>query len=254
MRRTHAMKKLVTLLLTAAMVCTMSMSALAAGSPDTGAAEEEVKKQVEDQIKENINTEVNGDTKVEVDETDKVYVDGQEVEGAKVVVSNIEVSADEVTDQASGAAAKIIADDEDLSNDLSNVQVEVWTVDVKVEGVLDTSKGVTVTFVVPGIGSNKENVVIRHQISATGEWESLYPDSVVDDKVTVTFTSFSPVVIVKVSEKEVPAEQPTQPSQSETTTQPTSPATADMMVGTVVVCAAAAMILAVVADKKARNI
>jgi hypothetical protein len=263
MRRTHAMKKLVTVLLAAAMVCTMGLTALAAGSPDTEAVEEAVKEQVAEQIKDSITADVTTTNTVTADESSKVVVNGEEVKDAKIVIDNINletVSEEEITDKAVEAAAEVIANDENLKNDASNVKVDVWTVDVKVEGLdnVDKSNGVTVSFTVSGIGNSKDKVVIRHYVESTGVWETLYPDSVEGDVVTVTFTSFSPVVIVKVSEKEVEqpgtTETPTETQAPAETTQPTSPATADMPVNVVVLCAVAAFALAIVANKKTRNI
>lgn len=57
------------------------------------------------------------------------------------------------------------------------------------------AKSVDVTFAVDGVKAG-DNIVVLHQ-KADGKWETLPIVKVEDGKVTATFTSFSPVVVVK---------------------------------------------------------
>lgn len=68
-------------------------------------------------------------------------------------------------------------------------------VEVTVPAGTDLSKGVTLTFAVEGVKAG-DNIVILHK-AATG-WETIKADKVEDGKVTATFTSLSPVAIVKL--------------------------------------------------------
>ena len=66
---------------------------------------------------------------------------------------------------------------------------------VDVTADLKGAKSVDVTFSVAGVKAG-ENIVVLHQ-KADGKWETLPIVKVEDGKVTATFTSFSPVVVVK---------------------------------------------------------
>ena len=65
-------------------------------------------------------------------------------------------------------------------------------VDVKVEKAGKT----TITFEVAGVKAG-DKIYLLHQ-KADKTWEVIHPDKVEDGKVTATFTSLSPVAIVKV--------------------------------------------------------
>ena len=56
---------------------------------------------------------------------------------------------------------------------------------------------VSLTFSVDSVKAG-ESIIILHEKSA-GVWERITPDAVADGKVTATFTSFSPIAIVKVA-------------------------------------------------------
>lgn len=69
-------------------------------------------------------------------------------------------------------------------------------VDVKVEGT--GSK--TITFNVEGVtAADAGKIYLLHE-KADGTWEVIHPDKVEDGKVTATFTSLSPVAIVKIAD------------------------------------------------------
>ena len=80
--------------------------------------------------------------------------------------------------------------------------------DLSVGKNVNTSKGIRLTFSVPGVKST-DKVYVLHQLS-TGEWETLKPTSISDGQVTVTLYSFSPVAIVRYpSNVNVPVSDPT---------------------------------------------
>lgn len=66
--------------------------------------------------------------------------------------------------------------------------------DVPAPKGVDVSKGVQITFAVPGVAAGQK-IAVLHQ-KADGTWESLPVNNVAQDSVTATFTSFSPVAIV----------------------------------------------------------
>ena len=72
----------------------------------------------------------------------------------------------------------------------------VSIMDVKVEGEVSAEKPAKLTFDVPGAKAG-ENYIVLHQL-ASGDWETITP-VVANGKITATFTSFSPVAIVKVA-------------------------------------------------------
>jgi hypothetical protein len=61
----------------------------------------------------------------------------------------------------------------------------------------DITQGVTVSLTVPGVLSG-DNIHVLHQ-TGSGSWEELSVTSVGKDSVTVTMTSFSPIVVVRVA-------------------------------------------------------
>lgn len=63
-----------------------------------------------------------------------------------------------------------------------------------------TTGKVTVTFEVEGVtAADAGKIYLLHEKS-NGYWETIHPDKVENGKVTATFTSFSPVAIVKVAD------------------------------------------------------
>lgn len=71
---------------------------------------------------------------------------------------------------------------------------------VEVEVPAGTTGKVTVTFEVPGVtAADAGKLYLLHE-KADGVWEVIHPDKVEAGKVTATFSSFSPVAIVKVAD------------------------------------------------------
>ena len=80
--------------------------------------------------------------------------------------------------------------------------------DLSVGKNVNTSKGIRLTFSVPGVKST-DKVYVLHQLSS-GEWETLKPTSISNGQVMVTLYSFSPVAIVRYpSNVNVPVSDPT---------------------------------------------
>ena len=63
------------------------------------------------------------------------------------------------------------------------------------EGVTMPAEGISITFAVEGVVAG-DNIYILHGLDG-GKWEKIVPTKVEDGKVTATFTSLSPVAIVK---------------------------------------------------------
>lgn len=120
----------------------------------------------------------------------------------------VEVPKDaEKVEEAKAEAKKASADSEVLA-----------VVEIHYEGEVPEG-GVSLTLKFDGIKAG-ENIVLLHWDSVKGVWETITPSSVTDGAVTATFTSFSPVAIVKLPEK---AEEPTTPEEPEQPSQPNQP-------------------------------
>lgn len=249
------MKKFVTLLLAVAMVCAMSLTALASGSPDTSTAEEEVKQQIAEQIAGAVASEVTDAS----GEVEAVVIDGASVEvNGNLTVTEIPAEAagsDEVKEQAAAAAAKIVVDSSTLNNDLSNVEVDVWTLDATATGAvadaIAENKGVQLTLKAPGIKADY-SVKVLHKDDVAG-WEEIPVDAIRDDAVVATFKSLSPIVIVAVYEKAATPAAPVQPAAPTEPSAPTSPETGDVAINVVIMLAVVALGLSAVTGKKVRS-
>ena len=127
--------------------------------------------------------EENGEDEVVVTITGATAVDstGKEV---KVTLSPVK---DEVK-----AEAEAKAEEKSKGSQLLAIK------DVKVEGA---TGDVTITFDVPGIKAADEGKIYLLHEKTTGYWETIHPDKVEDGKITATFSSLSPVAIVKVAEE-----------------------------------------------------
>lgn len=111
----------------------------------------------------------------------KLVVGGVEVEVADF---KVEAVSNEVVAKAQEQAKVMVA---------PNATV-LKAFDVPAPAGIDYSKGVQITFAVPGIMAG-QSIAVLHQ-KADGTWESLPVNHVGQDSVTATFTSFSPVAIV----------------------------------------------------------
>lgn len=169
------MKKVVASMLAMLLVLSMGTTVFAAKSPDSQAALEELAKQWDSNVSE---------------------VSAYNSNNNIVSVTRTKPTTDQVS-KANSAAKQASKDAEVLG-----------MTDLSVGKNVNTSKGIRLTFSVPGVKST-DKVYVLHQLS-TGEWETLKPTSISNGQVTVTLYSFSPVVIVRYpSNANVPVSDPT---------------------------------------------
>lgn len=167
------MKKFLSLVMVFALTMAMSVTAFAAGSPSTEAEASAV-------------TDASGnklDVKVEVNKLDD-----------KVVAEAAQIAKDDASVVNGAVSAGVIG----------NSDYETAGVLASVDVVLDSSvtpsaeNPVNITFNVNTAKSG--DIIVAAHKKADGTWEYL-PTTVKDGQVTVKFTSLSPVVFIKLSEK-----------------------------------------------------
>ena len=169
------MKKVVASMLAMLLVLSMGTTVFAAKSPDSQAALEELAKQWDSNVSD---------------------VSAYNSNNNIVSVTRTKPTTDQVS-KANSAAKQASKDAEVLG-----------MTDLSVGKNVNTSKGIRLTFSVPGVKST-DKVYVLHQLS-TGEWETLKPTSISDGQVTVTLYSFSAVAIVRYpSNVNVPVSDPT---------------------------------------------
>lgn len=195
------MKKFMALLCAGLVACSMSLVAFAAESPSTSTTDNQV---------------VGNSTVEEVRVWDTVLVDGKESTGSLSVAA----ASDAKVAEAKAAAAQV-----------SSKATVLEVVDVNFSGSFSK---ITIPFNVKNVVAG-QNIVVLHQ-KADGTWETITPDKVENGKVTVTFSSLSPVAFVVADGKAV-----------------VSPKTGDAAVPFVAVIAIVAFAGAAVAGKKAFN-
>lgn len=120
--------------------------------------------------------------------------EGVTVEVEQTVTESVKTEA---ATEATKAAAAVSADTK--ATVLAVVEINLTAGDIP-EG------GLTLTIAADGIKAG-ENIVLLHQ-KADGTWETIKPSEVKDGAVVATFTSLSPVAIVKL---EAPATTGTAP-------------------------------------------
>ena len=153
------MKKVVASMLAMLLVLSMGTTVFAAKSPDSQAALEELAKQWDSNVSD---------------------VSAYNSNNNIVSVTRTKPTTDQVS-KANSAAKQASKDAEVLG-----------MTDLSVGKNVNTSKGIRLTFSVPGVKST-DKVYVLHQLS-TGEWETLKPTSISDGQVTVTLYSFSPIL------------------------------------------------------------
>lgn len=195
------MKKFMALLCAGVLACSMSLVAFAAESPSTSTTDNQV---------------VGNSTVEEVRVWDTVLVDGKESTGSLSVAA----ASDAKVAEAKAAAAQV-----------SSKAAVLEVVDVNFSGSFSK---ITIPFNVKNVVAG-QNIVVLHQ-KADGTWETITPDKVENGKVTVTFTSLSPVAFVVADGSAV-----------------VSPKTGDVAVPFVALLAVVAVAGAAVAGKKAFN-
>lgn len=155
------MKKIVALLFAGVLVCSMGINAFA-NSPSTSTTDTSV---------------VGNSTVAEVKVWDKILVDGKESD----VTVSVAAANETVVEEAKAQATAIVG----------KKATVLQVVDVIFPKEF---KSITIPFNIVNVKEG-DNIVALHQ-KADGSWESITPDKVDNGKVTVTFTSLSPVAFV----------------------------------------------------------
>lgn len=147
-------------------------------------------------------TTSNPNVKVEVQqtvtETVKAEAHVQAETAAKALAEKLVAAGNLTETQAAEVKASVLA--------VVEINVDIANEDIPAEGI-------SLTITADGVKAG-DNIVLLHQ-KKDGTWETITPSSVKDGEITATFTSFSPVAIVKM---EVP-------TTTETKTDETSPKT-----------------------------
>ena len=169
------MKKVVASMLAMLLVLSMGTTVFAFPSPNNQTALEELAKQWDSNVSD---------------------VSAYNSNNNIVSVTRTKPTTDQIT-RANSAAKQASKDAEVLG-----------MTDLSVGKNVNTSKGIRLTFSVPGV-KYTDKVYVLHQLSS-GEWETLKPTSISNGQVTVTLYSFSPVAIVRYpSNVNVPVSDPT---------------------------------------------
>lgn len=113
-----------------------------------------------------------------------------------VTANKITVNGTEVEVTVSAASQADVANAEAIAKVYCGDKAEVLNVfDITVPAG-DYSAGVDVTMNVPGVKAG-DTIAVLHWNAEKGLWENLAVTNVADGTVTATFTSFSPVAIVR---------------------------------------------------------
>ncbi len=194
------MKKFMALLCAGVLACSMNLVVFASPSPSTS---------------DTADNEVVGNSTVdEVRVWDEVLADGVAASGKVIITPASEAKEAEAAAQAKAVSAKASV-------------LEV--VEVSYDGSFSK---LTIPFNVRNVVAGQK-ILVLHQ-KTDGTWETIIPDKVENGKVTVTFTSLSPVAFVAVDGAVV-----------------TSPKTADAPIAVIAVMAVVALAGAAAAGKKA---
>ena len=211
------MKKKVLAIMAAVMVLSFGTTAFAANSPVAGNVTENVKENAEQKA------EVSSDVKTDTPEKYAEAVAGATatVNGTAVTITVTPV-AQTTADNTAAVVKEQLKDVLNIANNYiggtkgdklaadakdagKKIGAEVVSVsDVTVTGMtVSASNPVTITFPVAGVTADSY-VLVLHFNSTTGKWENI-PATTGNGTVTATFTSLSPVAIVKLSADTKPA-------------------------------------------------
>lgn len=189
------MKKFFALLCAGVMACSMSMMAFAAPSQTTGTATGGATGNNSQTTSTTTNSSAgsaaaeNNDGRSTVDGVkvwSNIVIDGVESSSASLSVEALPAASGSAVAAATWAAA--------------NNGTVLQMVDVKLSA--NFSK-VTIPFSLTNVMAG-QNIVVLHQ-KHDGQWEQIIPDKVENGKVTVTFTSLSPVIFVSMDKIPVKA-------------------------------------------------
>lgn len=206
------------LALSMAMALTIGMTVGAAESPSTGESEAPVISEV-----------IEADTTVPEDSTvvadlekksgalnsavgtitsdTKILVEGKEVpvtvEAPKPVTAGVMNSANKT---AATIVAKLVEQNKiAVAENKEAVATPIAATDVEIKlpaGITEIpATGISLTIQVPNLKVDANKTYFLMHLRSDGVWETL-PATVVDGAVTATFTSFSPIVVVEVTQQE----------------------------------------------------
>ena len=192
------MKRFFALLCAGIMACSMSMMAFAAPSQTTGTVTDSATGNTGStgNVSQTTSTTTSGSaaaantngrsTVDSVKVWSNIVIDGVETSNDALSVEALPATSEAVTAAAAWAAA--------------NNGTILQMVDVKLSA--DFSK-VTIPFNLTNVMQG-QNIVVLH-LKHDGQWEQIVPDKVENGKVTVTFTSLSPVIFVSLDKIPVKA-------------------------------------------------
>lgn len=152
------MKKKLAAILTMLMVLSIGTTVFAAGSSDSSEAAVQAQKQNVESV--------------------QFHNDGADEALAYEAVTASDLSE-------ANTKAKSVSEDAEI----------LGMVDVAAPNGVDTSKGITLTISAPGVKAG-DNIRVLHK-KADGTWETIKPSKVSNGSVTATFTSLSPIAIVR---------------------------------------------------------
>mgnify|MGYP001034652848 FL=1 len=188
------MKKFFALLCAGVLACSMSMAAFAAPSQTTGTTTPGGNKSQTTSTTTpgsatgstaTVNT--NGHSTVDsVKVWSNIIIDGVETSSASLTVEALPATSEAAIAAASWAVA--------------NNGTVLQMVDVKLPA---TFSKVTIPFNLTNVMAG-QNIIVLH-LKADGQWEQIVPDKVENGKVTVTFSSLSPVIFVSLDKVPVKA-------------------------------------------------
>ena len=182
------MKKFFVLLCAGVMACSMSMMAFAAPSQTTSAVTGN-SSQTTSTTTDSAAASTSSNSHSTVDGVkvwSNIIIDGQSID-----TKNLSIEALSATSDAAKAAATWAT---------ANNGTILQMVDVKLS--VNFSK-VTIPFNLTNVMEG-QNIVVLH-LKHDGQWEQIVPDKVENGKVTVTFTSLSPVIFVSLDKIPVKA-------------------------------------------------
>ncbi len=186
------MKKFFALLCAGVMACSMSMMAFAAPSQTTGTTTPSGNKSQTTSTSTptaGSSTAVNTNGHSTVDSVkvwSNIIIDGVETSNTSLTIEALPATSEAAIAAASWAVA--------------NNGTVLQMIDVKLP---TTFSKVTIPFNLTNVMAG-QNIIVLH-LKADGQWEQIVPDKVENGKVTVTFSSLSPVIFVSLDKVPVKA-------------------------------------------------
>ena len=192
------MKRFFALLCAGVMACSMSMMAFAAPSQTTGTVTDSATGNTGStgNVSQTTSTTTSGSAAA-ANTNGRSTVDSGTV-WSNIVIDGVETSNDALSVEALPATSEAVTAAAAWA--AANNGTILQMVDVKLSA--DFSK-VTIPFNLTNVMQG-QNIVVLH-LKHDGQWEQIVPDKVENGKVTVTFTSLSPVIFVSLDKIPVKA-------------------------------------------------